>query len=401
MQAGLRDLVRPCPPVGADLSCAEAFEVFEADDDLLVLPVVEGDRPVGLLNRHEFLAQPAQLYGRALYDKRPVSAAMDADPLIIEVDADMERLNRAIVTEKPNALLKGFIVTENGRYLGVGTAMSLLQSTILMMRERAGDVERARREAQRANRTMSEFLANMSHELRTPLNAIIGFSEVLMLETLGPLDNPRYREYVQDINSSGTHLLSIINDVLDVSKIEAGKMDLHEQELVVERSIQRALRLVAEQAQQRNITLGARVPDDLPGLRADDLKLQQVLLNLLSNAVKFTPDGGHVEVSASADAEAGLTIAVADNGIGISETDLPRVILPFQQVESGLSRNYEGTGLGLPLVKSLTELHGGRFEMESRLGQGTTVRVLLPAERLIYHDDPDSAPVELEQRRSA
>lgn len=240
----------------------------------------------------------------------------------------------------------------------------------------------AKEAAELANRTKSEFLANMSHELRTPLNAVIGFSELILSEMLGPLGNDRYREYIRDIRQSGTHLLGLINDILDLSKIEAGKVELEEETFDPAEAIAATLRIIRERAQQRRIALTAPRIEPSTKLRADERKVKQILLNLLSNAVKFTPEGGSVTVSGEWRSD-GLVIAVSDTGIGIAPEDVPLALEPFRQISSSHNRSYEGTGLGLPLTKRLVELHGGTLEIDSAVGQGTTVRVQFPPQRLV------------------
>ncbi len=240
------------------------------------------------------------------------------------------------------------------------------------------DLLHAKDEAEAASRSKSSFLAHMSHELRTPLNAIIGFSEVMASETLGPLDNPRYREYVRHINSSGGHLLSLINDLLDLSKIEAGKLELSEEAIGLKPLFERCRVLVSEAAHHKGLALTLDVPEGLPLLRCDRRKLQQVLVNLLSNAVKFTPAGGQIVLAAKSDGADDISICVSDDGIGIAPEELEKVMAPFGQAREALVREIEGTGLGLPLAKALVELHGGELELQSSLGRGTTVTVRLP-----------------------
>ncbi|MBP2290348.1 sensor histidine kinase [Azospirillum rugosum] len=232
-----------------------------------------------------------------------------------------------------------------------------------------------------ANQAKTQFLANMSHELRTPLNAIIGFSEALLTGIFGPMAT-RQADYVGDIRRSGLHLLSLINDILDTTKIECGKYSLHEESLSVRDLALHGLRQIEPLAGEKGIALAVQVPSSLPRLWADERAMTQVLLNLLSNAVKFTPAGGRTSLTASLTAEGALRLQVADTGIGIPAADLQRVLEPFQQVENVHTRRYPGTGLGLPLVKSLVELHGGRFTLESEPGEGTTATVTLPAFRV-------------------
>ena len=235
-------------------------------------------------------------------------------------------------------------------------------------------------ELEAANRAKSEFLTNMSHELRTPLNAIIGFSDIMSSEMLGPLGNARYYEYSKDIHASGTHLLNIINDILDLSKVEAGKLELHESDIDVSELIEATLPLVRERAEANNLTLTTDVPHDLPDLYADPRALKQILANLISNAIKFTEPGGHVAITAAYEGGQ-IALCVVDTGIGIAKKDLPTVLQAFGQVDGGLTRRHQGTGLGLHLVQVLVELHGGAFEIDSEPGQGTRVTVRFPAVR--------------------
>jgi PAS domain S-box-containing protein len=238
----------------------------------------------------------------------------------------------------------------------------------------------AKEQAEHANRTKSSFLANMSHELRTPLNAVIGFSEIMTMQMFGPLSEA-YVAYAKDINESGHHLLNIINDILDMSKIEAGRQQLHESDVSLKNVIAATLRLIAVRAEEAGLHVSVRLPPDIPVLHADERMIKQILLNLLSNAVKFTPSGGRITVLARTAAHDVLELAVADTGIGMAPKDIPTALEPFGQVDSTLSRKFQGTGLGLPLVKALAELHGGTLAIDSALGVGTTVTVRFPASR--------------------
>jgi signal transduction histidine kinase len=221
----------------------------------------------------------------------------------------------------------------------------------------------------------------MSHELRTPLNAIIGFSEVLKSQVFGPLTE-RYRAYAGDIFTSGSHLLELINEILDLSKLEAGQFELHEEAIDIRDAINGCLRLVETQAERGKIRLSSAIEEGIPRVRADDRRLRQVLINLLSNAVKFTPEGGRVWLSCFRRGNQ-LAIAISDSGIGMAPEDIPKALEPFGQIDSKISRKYEGTGLGLPLAKHLVEVHSGTLAVESRINAGTTVTILLPRERLI------------------
>ena len=232
-----------------------------------------------------------------------------------------------------------------------------------------------------ANSAKSNFLANMSHELRTPLNAIIGFSELLKTQPFGPLGSPRYLQYIEDIRSSGDHLLQVVNDILDMSKIEAGECQLNESDCAVPDIAVAVVRMVSHRAREAGIEIVVCTSDNMPFLRADERMLRQILLNLLSNAVKFTPAGGRVTLSAHVE-KRGLVFSVADTGIGIAPDMMELVMRPFGQGNSSLRRGIEGTGLGLPLVKGLTELHGGSFDLRSVEGQGTIATVRLPPDRI-------------------
>ena len=250
------------------------------------------------------------------------------------------------------------------------------------LRRAKEEVEAARSLAEAASQAKSEFLATMSHELRTPLNAVIGFSQIMMTETLGPIGSAQYRDYAKDIHDSGVHLLEIINDILDLSKAEAGKLELDEDWVDVRDAVAAACRLIGPRAERAQLSVVERIPANLPPLWADERKLKQILLNLVSNSVKFTPAGGRVEVSAAIEPVEGLSIIVQDTGIGIPAADLDRVLEPFVQVENSLTRSYQGSGLGLPLAAKMMELHCGKLTIASQLGRGTLVRLAFPAERI-------------------
>ena len=253
----------------------------------------------------------------------------------------------------------------------------------------AEDLAVARDRAEDANRAKSMFLATMSHELRTPLNAIIGFSELIGGEMFGPVGNDSYREYANDIRESGQHLLDLINNILDLSKSESGNDELHEENIDISELTRSARWLVTGRAQDGNVELEMALAEDAPMLRADKLKVKQILINLLSNAIKFTESGGKVTLKAWCSMDGGYVFQVIDTGIGIALEDIPKALAPFQQIDNRLNRKYRGTGLGLPLSKSLIETHGGSLDLQSQVGVGTTVTVRFPAERIVRlrHDD--------------
>ena len=242
--------------------------------------------------------------------------------------------------------------------------------------------------AEAASKAKSIFLANMSHELRTPLNAVLGFAEILRDELFGPLGDNRYKGYVRDIHDSGKHLLNVINDILDLAKVEAGHLQLDEQPVDVENILATCERLIVDTAELRGIRFEVFYPTTAVTLRLDATRLKQILLNLLSNAVKFTPRGNGVTLGTGWASDGGFFFRVTDQGIGMSPDDVVKALQPFQQIDSSLARRYEGTGLGLTLTKSLAELHGGNLSIESKPGHGTTVTAAFPASRVI---DPKPA----------
>jgi signal transduction histidine kinase len=259
----------------------------------------------------------------------------------------------------------------------------------ILARRRTDD---ARRRAEAASQAKSQFLAGFGHELRTPLNAIIGFSEMMTSEIFGPLGHPRYCEYAGDIRASGAHLVEIINDLLDNAKAEAGLLTLYETRFALGEVFDFVLRMLQPRAERGGLVLSAETAQPI-WLFADETRIRQILLNLVTNAIKYTPPGGAVRVAAALEPQGGILLTVADSGIGIGDGDLARIVQPFMQVDHARNRSGEGTGLGLPLTKRLTELHGGCLELTSQPGAGTIVRVRLPAHRLATEDAAAMEPV--------
>ncbi len=305
------------------------------------------------LTRELLLAQIALLERRIAREAR---ARRKAEELLESKDFELHQANRALL--EASADLERLV------------------------QQRTGDLEAARDEALAASNAKSEFLASMSHELRTPLNAIIGFSEIMQIELMGPIENALYRDYVGNIHDSGQHLLGVINDVLDVAKIEAGRMELHEEICDVAEIIAETVRLLSDKACRAGVAVNTALQPSLPRITADKGRVRQILLNLLSNAIKFTPKGGTIAVSAWRSATGRFVFAVEDTGIGIPAAELESVMEAFVQGGDVLTRARNGSGLGLPLCKALTEMHAGCLVLESEVGKGTCVTVSLPEQRV-------------------
>jgi PAS domain S-box-containing protein len=338
-----------------------------------------------------FGRSPADMIGRS-----PIALRDDAD-----TQTAMARHGEIIAGLRPPGPWEQELASADGQRRVVlnnlallrdtGGAPSMVVSAALDITDRK-EAERAliaaKEEAELASRSKTEFLANMSHELRTPLNAIIGFSQLMADEVMGPLGNGRYQDYARDICSSGQHLLNIIGDILDISKLEAGRIEIEEEEIEIDLVIRDLLHLVVERARALDVGIDLDLPAGLPRVRGDALKLKQVLVNLITNAIKFSHAGGSIQLRAGV-APDGLRLSVVDHGIGMDRQEIKTAITRFGQVASPWSRKHHGTGLGLPLAIGLVELHGGQLTIDSVKGSGTTVTVLLPADRLV----PTSRPV--------
>jgi PAS domain S-box-containing protein len=312
-----------------------------------------------------------------------------SDKILIIQPTDLDKnaeVDDQISTSRPSTL-----ETKDGRKITVLISQTPLKpqgtekggnvyvfNDISGIKQREADLKSARDEAMIANRSKSQFLATMSHELRTPLNAIIGFSSMLKDQIGGPLSE-KYQSYAVDIYESADHLLMIINDLLDISKLEAGKMEVMEEPVELSETIYASIRLIREKARAKGITINSIGVDDVPAIFADRRMIKQMVTNLLSNAYKFNQEGGTIDIEAIYTPDQGLDLSVADTGIGIAKEDLARITLPFSQVESHISRNYQGTGLGLAITKSMMELHGGALLIDSEKGKGTKVTLHFPA----------------------
>lgn len=336
-------------------------------------------RMIGYADAQELMAQPPATMNGVIH---PDDVAM----VVERIDTRMKGVETTPHYEFRLIHRDGRIVWADAQAALVhwdGVPASLSWITDISARKKAeDDLIRAKEAAEFANRAKTEFLANMSHELRTPLNAILGFAEIIANEMFGAC-KPQYAAYARDIHASGTHLLELINDVLDLAKLEAGKLELHESEIALPGLIEQCLTLLKVKADEGQVTLSQDIAADLPALRADPRALRQVLLNLLSNAIKFTPSGGTVRVRVRDEGAKGLAIAVCDSGIGMSAADIKVALSPFGQIDSSLARRHEGTGLGLPITHSLMRLHDGELRIDSMPGKGTTITAVFPARRRI------------------
>ncbi|MBT4934482.1 MAG: PAS domain S-box protein [Rhodospirillaceae bacterium] len=265
---------------------------------------------------------------------------------------------------------------------GVITHYSAIHADISDRKETENKMREAKEQAEVANRSKSDLMANMSHELRTPLNAIIGFSGSMKDETFGPIGNDKYSEYLDDIHFSGEHLLELINDILDVSAIEANALELHEENVNLSQIVDASIRIIKPRADTGQITIISSINQEIPLIFVDERRVKQAFLNLLSNAVKFTQEGGEISLDACLNDDGSVYVSVTDTGIGMDEDEVSMALSAFGQVDSGLDRKHEGTGLGLPLTKGLMELHGGTLEVKSTKGHGTTVTLIFPKERV-------------------
>ena len=373
----------------------ESHELLLRVIDAVPLAVVATDRDGCYVFVNDWFARSVGKPPAAIIGQTP--AAVCPDPYARE---SMERDRRIIAGLEPDGSFEHNVTMPGGEERAVLSSKALLRDPagrpmlvvtaaldITARKEAELALIAAKEEAELASRSKSEFLANMSHELRTPLNAIIGFSQVMADEVMGPLGSARYTGYARDICASAQHLLGIISDILDVSKLEAGKVELDEEDVELPQVVRDVLQLVAGRARALDITSDTDLPPDLPGLRADGLKLKQVLLNLVTNAIKFSHGGGRVELAVRFDT-GGFEVTVVDHGIGMDAHEIQTAVTRFGQVASTWSRRHAGTGLGLPLAIGLVELHGGRLTIESRKDFGTTVHVRLPAERALTVNAP-------------
>jgi two-component system cell cycle sensor histidine kinase PleC len=346
---------------------AEEGRLVDVNDALLTLRQLKREDVIGRTGQEVGLWEDPAQRAQVVEAVRKRGAVRDL--MTSHHSVDPEKVLRHYVASAE-------LVHVNGEELLVWSARDITE-----LRRTEAELLQSKEAAEQASRAKSEFLANMSHELRTPLNAILGFSEVIRDQLFGPSALPRYAEYAKDIHSSGEYLLHIINDILELSKVEAGKLGLHDTDISIETLAQECLRMVESQAKQAKLRLTANIGQPAPVVRVDERSMKQILINLLSNAIKFTPAGGAVSLSARKGR--GLTIHVSDSGIGMSDADIAVALTPFGQIESAISRRHQGTGLGLPLAQALVELHGSQLKINSEPNLGTTVSFTSPTERVV------------------
>jgi len=376
--AGLLDNT---PAISTTTTCHEAAELFRFMDGVIGFAVLQDEKPVGIISREKLTIKLASQFGHPVYGKRPVTDLMTQDPLIVDINETIDRVEQLITDGYEHALSSGFIIVQDETYIGMGNVLSLMRESVKRTRMKNQQLEKSTQLAEHANEVKSQFLAGMSHELRTPLNAIIGFSELIVQESFGPIQPPRYGQYVEDILESGRHLLSMISDILDMSKIEAGRYDLNEQPVEVNSIARNVIKMCRVLADKKNIKLKSSLPNPSPILIGDARALKQMLVNLISNGIKYTEAEGEVFLEILDLPQQGIQISIKDTGAGIAEDELSRIMEPFVQVAQGRSDKTEGTGLGLAIVKALAELQNTDFTLSSSLGIGTTAQLTFPEKK--------------------
>ncbi|HTP83890.1 MAG TPA: ATP-binding protein [Alphaproteobacteria bacterium] len=360
--------------------------LIEQSNDMITVVSPDGIVTYRSPSSNEVLGHaPAEVMGSPLLDRvHPDDKACVADALRLVAAEPGRRAGGCTRVRHRDGTWRDIEWTARNAIGVAGLEGIVINSRDITVRKQIeADLQRAKTAAEAASRAKSAFLANMSHELRTPLNAVIGFSEVIRNQVLGPVGIERYREYATDINGAGRHLLEIINDILDLSKLDAMKLQLHEEWCVVADLVASTVTILRGEAETKDLRLSIDVPASLPALWVDPLRIRQVLTNLLSNAVKFTPAGGQVSLSAAVEASGELALVIRDTGIGMTEAQIETALQPFGQANVSLNRPQQGTGLGLPLAKRLIELHGGRLDIVSTPDAGTEMTVRMPASRLL------------------
>jgi two-component system cell cycle sensor histidine kinase PleC len=363
-----RDLAGAAPTIEESWTGGAVLDLCAAHPAIPSFAVLAGQgRVIGLIERERLYSQFSQPLWFDVYNRRPIAPLVTREAMVVDGTMPIEGVKELIAYRYPQAISSGFAIVEQERYLGIGTMTALLEKTVDLAHLRAIELEEAHRKAEIASEAKSRFLATMSHELRTPLNAIIGFAELLLMRDAGQIAGEQMaggqrRGYIADIRNSGAHLLALINDILDYSKLDADHLPLSETVFDLRQFLRDGLRLVRAQAEAAGVTLHLPVPPAI-ALKGDERRLRQCVVNLLANAIKFAPRG-EVTISAAMTGPGGLEIRVADTGCGIPVDQLERVFEPFHQVENELSRATNGTGLGLPLSRKLAERPGATLALE-------------------------------------
>ena len=444
------ELMEPVHVTDGCTKVCEIKKIFSSDKPINAVVVLAGQGTVGLVMNIHLDRILSQRFGVALYFNKPVETIMDVSPLVVEHDMPLEKTADLAMNRESSKIFDHIVVTRKGQVAGIAPVQNILNamlnihidSAVQMKRvnerlcqeieerqkveeelvrlnhdledrvmKRTAEIRESNRKlsqavetAQAANRAKSDFLANMSHELRTPLNHIMGFTELVLEQYFGEL-NKTQAEYLTDVLNSSRHLLSLINDILDLAKIEAGKLELYRTEIDVKNLLKNSIVMIKEKAQKHNIRISTQFQDIPETIEGDARKLKQILYNLLSNSVKFTPDGGSISLNAKrytmtslskcrwsrpacADTpDEFLEIAVQDTGIGLKEEDKTRIFSPFEQADGSTSRKYQGTGLGLSLTKKIVELHSGRIWAQSDgPGKGAMFCFVIPTRQPENHN---------------
>jgi signal transduction histidine kinase len=395
-------LIHDIAPLDAQTTINEVAELFlnsEQDDvtrQFLSLPVVKAGRPIGTISRYRMLKIFLRNYGRELYGKYPIEHFMNSTPLMLAHDTPLDVASQYLTDNMQFPIREDFIITENGKYRGTGIVMQLLKAItdlkvksydqalaqkVVQLEQRELELEAAMRDAQAANLAKSRFLANMSHELRTPLNAIMGYSE-LLIEDMAEMQQAEYVEDLQKIYGAGSHLLQLISQVLDIAKIESGKMELELSEFPVHALLKKVTDIVNPMMEKNNNRLIVAAPSYLAHISSDRGRLKQCLLNLLSNAAKFS-ENGIVRLNVSCyhkDNQSWVAFAVTDQGVGLSTAQIEKLFEPFHQADNSSTRTYGGTGLGLTITKQFVTMMNGYVQVDSEPNKGSTFTLHIPTE---------------------